>query len=169
MTAIQAFLISVVALGLGSCTSEAYARRYDQARVSLDSTYPPEYRVVEGERTVFEMSRFRGMPLPDAFGGSRLLIELDSNLVRAGGLIVVPSSATRAHLLLVRAPSHDTTSEVAGTLRIRDVTSRAVTAEVDLRAAGWQYAGRTQFERTAPSCFGKAPWFARLKGSAGCN
>jgi hypothetical protein len=81
---------------------------------------------------------------------------------------VVPSLGTRAHLLVVRAPTHDTTSLVAGKLRILEVMDTEVAAEVELRATDWGYIGRTRFRRTAPSCFGKAPWYVRLRGRGGC-
>ena len=152
------------------CTDRK-ARRYDGAGVVPYERLPRGYRVVSGTRIVLEISEYKSLPLPDAISGFTLLLQTDSAHLRPGAVIELPDSGVASFLAVLQAPSGDTTTNLAGTVRVVRVADRVLEAEFQVSAPqlAWAYTGRARLRTTPATCFDRANWYVRLKGRTGCT
>jgi hypothetical protein len=132
-------LLALVAIAPVGCT-ETLALRYGSAAVTEGRR---SYRLAAGSAQVFELSRTRFLPIPDAFSGYVFYLEVDPGLVREGEILQVPSDGVKPYLLVINAPSYRRSTACQGSVRLAKVRDTFLEAAVDLRAndVGWAYRG----------------------------
>jgi len=139
-------LILLSALAFTSCTHR-YADYYINGSVIKHSA-PVGFTVVAGNDyvLVYHYERLL-LPVPDSVVGFWLFVTLSPGLVRPGAVVELPHSEARVVLSKLRAPGHDTTEDVAGTIVIRSVSADCLRAELDVKSPGlrWSYAGVVTF------------------------
>jgi hypothetical protein len=150
---------------------ETSARVYYHAAVETTKPGPSHYDVVPGASAVLELASYRGVPLPDAWGGFTLLLKADSGALQPGRLVPLPDSAIISYLSVLHAPSTDTTTSLEGHVRIVGSSQGNIEAEISLRALSldWSYDDRVRFRQTPLSCFGKNERYVRARGAEGCK
>ena len=141
-----AAFILLSALAFTSCTHR-YADYYINGSVIKHSA-PVGFTVVAGNDhvLVYHYERLL-LPVPDSVVGFWLFIALSPGLVRPDAVIELPRSEARVVLSKLRAPAHDTTEDVAGTIVIESVSADCLRAELDLTSPElrWSYAGVVTF------------------------
>ncbi len=132
-------LLVLLAVATVGCT-ETLALRYGSAGVTESRK---AYRMAAGSAQVFELSRTRFLPIPDAFSGYVFYLEVDPGLVREGEVLQVPSDGAKPYLLVINAPSYRRSTACQGSVRLAKVRDTFLEALVDLRAndVGWAYRG----------------------------
>ena len=132
-------LLVLVAMAAVGCT-ETLALRYGSARITESRR---SYRLAPGSAQVFELSRSRFVPIPDAFSGYVFYLEVDPALVREGEILQVPSDGVKPYLLVINGPSHRRSTACRGSVRLGKVRDTFLEAAVDLSAndVGWAYRG----------------------------
>ena len=83
----------MLAFSAALCTncSSVEARKHDRATLEEREPQPfenPALAIVPGENVVLQLWRYGGIPVPDAMGGSLLLIELRSQAVGAPIVVI---------------------------------------------------------------------------------
>jgi len=163
---------NLVAVGLMLTTlgcAEHFYRIYEHAQVvrSQDG----DYELSTGPNAVLEIYKFRGLPVPDAFSGSSLLLELNPTLLRLNEPIQVPTAGAKAYLWLFHAPIHERTEVVMGTVTPLEFGAGHLLARVDLSSStpGWRYNGKARFLSTSVGFYKKSEPYVRQHDSRRSN
>ncbi len=132
-------LLLLVAMAAVGC-SETLALRYGSAGIREGRN---SYRLDAGSAQVFELSRTRFVPIPDAFSGYVFYLEVDPRLVREGEILEVPSDGVKPYLVIINAPNDRRSTACQGSVRLAKVRDTFLEATVDLRASDveWAYRG----------------------------
>jgi hypothetical protein len=143
-------LIFIILLCAGCSSIEA--RQHVGATLEEREPEPfekPAVAIVRGQSVVLQLWRYGGIPVPDAMGGSRLLIELRSSEIERGASIALtgaPTGDSKAYISFLGV-GPEGSKQVSGLVRILEVSGTETVADLDLRAAdiGWNYKGTHRF------------------------
>lgn len=129
---------------LGACTTATNERYACSAVVASGRRID----VGAGSDEVLRMYRVTGIPIPDAFSGYALFLQVTPRLLHEGADLQIPSPGVTPYLWVLRAPEESTSRQITGRLRVRSVRPAELRARVDVAAPDldWKYSGEVVFE-----------------------
>ena len=130
MNAQKAAGLLAIAFLLTGCT-ERIARLHSAASLAENGG---SVTISDGSSAVLEYTKTSGVPIPDAFSGIGLFIELEPTRLVQNAVLAVPADVVRCIAWRLNAPWRRSAQDCSGSLMIRSVSSEAVLATLDVRS-----------------------------------
>ena len=136
--------LAIAAFAVTAACTTAHNYRFASAAVVLRGMH---FDLVGGSDQVLQIYRVSGIPIPDAFSGYSLYLEISPSLLREGTDLQVPSLGVRPYLWLLNAPMYRLSTNIVGSVHIQRLRETELRAAVHLHSADlpWSYSGEITF------------------------